>query len=957
MLMKKIVSASTAFVLAVAGIMFTSSAFADDTVVVDATETVVTEPAAEPVAEPVTADEASESVAPAPVVEAPAPAPVVEAPAPAPAVEAAPAPAAKVEAPAPAAAEARQGNVDTAKAQPEFICDETGTGWLAKVDWDGVGNPTVEAPDGYLIDGYCVKAGTTEHIIWLDEPADEVVIDHPLKDSVSHYQIHVVPIPDEPEIVAVQFDVTPTAPTCEAAGELDTSVFPIVRTGYTLTVDRPYDGPGDYTITATAHEGFVFSGEGNATVRSITVTVDGALGYQNDDPYEDCYVQQPPPKYDTSRECTAPGVRTITTSKAEYVWDAEAGEYVLGDWVVTFQKDVDDPYCLVTIPAPSAVVSEQTCDNLAADVTLTFEHATATYSLNGGPATAVTAGYYANPAPGTYVITLMADAGYEFEEGEDTLTVVVPEPLEECVTPVAVVFDVEPTAPTCDAAGDLDTDVFPIVREGYTLTVDRDYDGPGEYVITATANEGFTFEGEGDPFVRTVTITVDAAIGYQNTDPYAPCYMPPPPECVEGGDTTYQRYSWIGGPWESDEAPEFGDGSNWQANVQGDPHNVGQAGAYFRSHGNSGNGDWFYLEEIEIPPCDIEVTPTATWTPPTCDEDGELVLGPEEGVMWSAVDGEEPGSLVLTASPAEGYVFPDDAQTQWYVPNLDQLTGYECAELTASASWTTTPPTCDDLDGAGFLAYENATLVSATLNGEDYPSLGDFPEGNHPNPAPSGGEWTLTFEANEDAVFENGETTLVVEFTVPEYLTEEDCAEVMPTGIPFSAPVPAPTCTAGASFDAAALGGVFDAESGRWDFPNVSVEVVTSVPGEVTLNVFANEGYVIDADLVSDEWFVEAGGARASRTIELAPAIGFQTTNPQAACYQTTTVTTPPPSSTPSTTPTTTVVLATNTPAASPTSATLAVTGSNGAGLIGLAAVLAGLAGTGLVLARRRLRA
>lgn len=59
----------------------------------------------------------------------------------------------------------------------------------------------------------------------------------------------------------------------------------------------------------------------------------------------------------------------------------------------------------------------------------------------------------------------------------------------------------------------------------------------------------------------------------------------------------FQRYTY-NGPWDSNEtSPEF-PGENWQANVKGDPHGVGAAGAYFRSHGNSGKGEWFYLEAV-----------------------------------------------------------------------------------------------------------------------------------------------------------------------------------------------------------------------------------------------------------------------------------------------------------------------------------------------------------------------
>ena len=56
----------------------------------------------------------------------------------------------------------------------------------------------------------------------------------------------------------------------------------------------------------------------------------------------------------------------------------------------------------------------------------------------------------------------------------------------------------------------------------------------------------------------------------------------------------WQRYSY-NGSWDSQSAPPFPD-PKWQPNVKGDPHGVGQAGAYDRSNEHSGNVDWFYLE-------------------------------------------------------------------------------------------------------------------------------------------------------------------------------------------------------------------------------------------------------------------------------------------------------------------------------------------------------------------------
>ena len=57
---------------------------------------------------------------------------------------------------------------------------------------DTVGDPatvTFTAPAGYLITSYCVKAGTEAVFVTVDPPASSVTIDHPVKDSVSHYSV------------------------------------------------------------------------------------------------------------------------------------------------------------------------------------------------------------------------------------------------------------------------------------------------------------------------------------------------------------------------------------------------------------------------------------------------------------------------------------------------------------------------------------------------------------------------------------------------------------------------------------------------------------------------------------------------------------------------------------------------------------------------------------------------
>jgi hypothetical protein len=121
------------------------------------------------------------------------------------------------------------------------------------------------------------------------------------------------------------------------------------------------------------------------------------------------------------------------------------------------------------------------------------------------------------------------------------------------------------------------------------------------------------------------------------------------PAVTEEQRTGWQRYSW-NGPWESNtEAPPFPD-ERWQPNVHGDPHGVGVEGPYFRSNGNSGHGDWFYLEGIYET---VVVTPAVpAWTEiiehaaVTCPEDPEEpetpVETPEVPVNTPEIPTEEP---------------------------------------------------------------------------------------------------------------------------------------------------------------------------------------------------------------------------------------------------------------------------------------------------------------------------
>ncbi|WP_051639845.1 hypothetical protein [Cellulomonas sp. URHE0023] len=87
------------------------------------------------------------------------------------------------------------------------------------------------------------------------------------------------------------------------------------------------------------------------------------------------------------------------------------------------------------------------------------------------------------------------------------------------VIPIPALFAAEPTPPTCETAGSFDfEDTFPNV----SVTVSPAYDGPGVYQLTITAENGATFSD--GTTTKTRIITVEGALGFQSTDPAAPCF-------------------------------------------------------------------------------------------------------------------------------------------------------------------------------------------------------------------------------------------------------------------------------------------------------------------------------------------------------------------------------------------------------------------------------------------------
>ncbi len=83
-------------------------------------------------------------------------------------------------------------------------CDDVTTpgsnGWTIKYAGAEVDTIPYTAPAGFLVDQYCVKAGSTQQgngpvIIPIVPPSSSVTINYPGKDSISHYVVHLIAAP------------------------------------------------------------------------------------------------------------------------------------------------------------------------------------------------------------------------------------------------------------------------------------------------------------------------------------------------------------------------------------------------------------------------------------------------------------------------------------------------------------------------------------------------------------------------------------------------------------------------------------------------------------------------------------------------------------------------------------------------------------------------------------------
>ncbi|QIG39271.1 hypothetical protein G5T42_07035 [Microbacterium sp. 4R-513] len=124
------------------------------------------------------------------------------------------------------------------------------------------------------------------------------------------------------DVVAIPalFGAAPQPPTCDTAGALPALV---TLQNVTLSWDRPFDGPGTYTVTATVAEGYMFPD--GSTVRTREFTVAGALGYQSDDPEAPCFREDESPVPVVLTPPSTPPTTTTTTTTSATVSQPAAG--------------------------------------------------------------------------------------------------------------------------------------------------------------------------------------------------------------------------------------------------------------------------------------------------------------------------------------------------------------------------------------------------------------------------------------------------------------------------------------------------------------------------------------------------------------------------------------------------------------------------------------------------------
>jgi hypothetical protein len=153
----------------------------------------------------------------------------------------------------------------------EGVCSDSAYG---DTHLSTVGNQTswtIEATPGFLIDKYCVKAGSINQgdgpeYHEVTPPAASVTIEHSSGKDISHFTFHEIP---EESVASASVSKTPA--TCETGEVLVYGAITNATYDETSTPDGT-TGPADYEVVAIADEGAEFTGES-----TFTGTLDGPL--------------------------------------------------------------------------------------------------------------------------------------------------------------------------------------------------------------------------------------------------------------------------------------------------------------------------------------------------------------------------------------------------------------------------------------------------------------------------------------------------------------------------------------------------------------------------------------------------------------------------------------------------------------------------------------------------------
>ena len=247
---------------------------------------------------------------------------------------------------------------------------------------------------------------------------------------------------------------------------------------------------------------------------------------------------------------------------------------------------------------------------------------------------------------------------------------------------------------------------------------------PGDYVVVLTAKTGYTFGGNA---TKTLTFTVLPWLTAQDCAAMATVQVTPA-DCVDRNGVavlTYANATVTAAKVNGLDAPV----GNFAAGTYNDPPAgvysltlTASTGYVFEGEATTKVLEFTIMHKsalecsFPVPAVFSDYAPN----PATCLAAGTLPpleTFPNVSLTFDrGFDG--PGSYTLTATALNGYTFSDGTTVKTRVIVVAaKLTGEACQPLVATASIVVNPATCVDRDGSAVLAYANATVTAATLNG------------------------------------------------------------------------------------------------------------------------------------------------------------------------------------------------------------------------------------------------